>query len=189
MTYKILGITTAIFLTLFALFEFTMYARGALSTDVPAMITQYRVYDLLASTTAETTVATSTSATSTNIVAYNDSSGRIIDGTVDMRGAKKIVLYLSSGGLTHANTGTSTFRVQTSRDGTNWDNYQMLIPATSTTPTFSYVPQVVLPITNTGPATTTVVYFMDVQGGYSKLRCNVWMSGTMEAGCAVGVTY
>ena len=192
MKYTSLIITGAIFLLTIIigtalLFREPSTAKGALSTDVPSLVNNYRVYDLFASTTAETTLATTTSGNSTGITAYADSSGRIIDGTADLRGAKKVTLYFSQGGLTHANTGTSTFSVQTSRNGSDWNTNNMLIAATSTSPTFAYVSQLVT--YNVGPATTTRVYFMEDFGGYSKLRCVVTIVGTTEAGCAVAVTY
>mgnify|MGYP001589054353 CR=1 FL=1 len=165
-------------------------AFGSIVKDEGAPVNVYKTYSLFASTTAETTIATTTTATSTNITAYFDSSGRRIDGSADVRGAKKVTVYFSSGGISGANTGTTTFSVQTSRDGTNWDNFNMLLSnvATSTTPTS--VSSVQLPPASAAfPATTTVVYFLNPIGGYLQLRCVGVITGATEAGCAVGVTY
>lgn len=164
---------------------------GSIAVDQTASMNAYRSFELFASTTAETTIATTTSATSTNITAYFDSSGRRVDGSADLRGAKKAVVYFSQGGITSANTGTSTFRVQTSRDNTNWVNYSMLITDTTNTnsQTLTRVSSVTLPVVNGTHATTTVDYALDLTGGYYSLRCITVLTGSSEQGCAIGVTY
>ncbi len=184
-----------VFLGLIAAFSFFWYSEktsASITMDQGAPSDAYKVYELFASSTAETTLATTTSATSTNIVAYADSSGRIINGAADVRGAKKVVVYFSQGGLTSANTGTSTFSVQTTRDGTNWQNYSMLITDTTNTnaQTLTRVSSVTLPGGVTGiHATTTVDYALDLTGGYQAIRCIALLTGSSEQGCAVGVTY
>lgn len=177
----------------FALIALGMYghASGSISADTSAISDKYRLYDLMASTTAATTVATTTTATSTNITAYFDSSGRRIDGSVDMRGAKKVAFYFSQGGISHANTGTSTFYVQTSRDGTNWDYYNMLIANAATSSNGYRVGSVQLPtVISLAPGTSTVVYWMDPTTlSFQYARCVAVLSGTSEQSCAAAVQY
>lgn len=180
----------AMFLTLLALL-FMGDVRAVIASIAvaqPSQVNRYTVYELMASTTAETTLATTTTATSTNIAAYADSMGRIIDGTADVRGARAITAYFSHGGLTSENTGTSTHKIQVSRDGSLWQDFNWLLDATSTLSSVR-VSSVQIPRTG-APATTTEMYHIDLTaGGYQKVRCITVITGATEAGCAVGVTY
>lgn len=184
-TLKVAGVAAVMFITLFILFQFGMQTHAAISTDTTAPSNVYRVYDLLASTTAETTVSTSTNATSTNIVAYNDSSGRRVDGTADLRGAVKVVFYFSRAGDT-ANTGSTLFKVQTTRDGTNWDDFGRLVQATSTSVSATAMQS----SANIAAATTTLNYGMDLTNeSYMAARCIVVRTTDGSASCAAAVTY
>jgi hypothetical protein len=159
-------------------------------TGIKASVTQdqttaqniVRSYELFASTTAETTVATTTAATSTNIIAYANSNGTIVDGSVDVRGAKHVDLYFTRGNaFGNLNSGTTTYAIQGSTDpnGTNWVYVNRLILATSTqtsnfgvsngvyasdpSGTFTSANQITLPVstTATGAATTTTHVYID----------------------------
>src|SRR3990167_1568855 len=164
---------------------------GSMAVDQGASINAYRVYSLFASTTAETTIATTTTATSTNINAYFDSSGRKIDGSADLRGAKKATAYFTRGGATSANTGTSTFSIQTTRNGTDYDNFSKLITNTANTNSqaLTRVATVALGV-DTGNGTSTVNYAIDMSNdGFQAARCVVNETTDGEHACAIGVTY
>ncbi len=195
-------IAAAIFATLLLLIN-SQKTFGSLSSDTPSNSNIYRTFDLFASTTVESVTATSTNATSTNIVAYADSNGRIINGSADIRGAKKIDVYFTRGGtFAAANTGTSTFAIQISPDGTNWYYYNRLVVSTSTSASNisnSFIaasdPTMNTPITigATTPgniATSTLHYFFDSQDlNFKNLRCISTILVDGANSCQVSVTY
>lgn len=180
-TFKGLGIVALMFVSIFALIQFTQHAYGSIAVDNGANTNSYRLYNLMAASSSETTIATTTTATSTNIGNYFDSSGRLIDGTVDLRGAKKVAFYFARGGATHANTGNTVFKVEVSPDGTNWYTFSKLRQSTSTTEDAT--------VTITA-ATTTLVYGMNIDyGGYKAARCITVITTDGESSCAAAVTY
>ncbi len=159
-----------------------MNAGASIAVNNTAISNQYRLYNLFASTTAESTLATTTSATSTNITAYFDSAGNLIDGTVDLRGAKKVTLYFSRDAGTGGNAGKSVFRVQTSRDGTNWDDFNKLVGADVSATATSTV--------TISAATSTVVVGMDIlKDSFFKARCIILETTDGSHSCAAAVQY
>lgn len=92
----------------------------------------FRTYTFFASSTTQTLFGTSTTATSTNIIAWNTSDGRRVDGKFVVAGAKKVTMLFGRGDASGTgNTGKSKFTVQTSPDGTNWYEFNKLLTATS----------------------------------------------------------
>ena len=102
--------------------------------------------------------ATTTSATSTN--------STVDGGLFNIAGAKRVALYFSRGGL-GGNTGSSTFKIQVTPDGSNWYDYNTLAQNSATS---SYPITVNRVIIET--STSTVITYMDRLGFYG-LRCIV----------------
>lgn len=158
-------------------------ASASIAVDTSAPTDRYLMYELFASTTAETTIATTTSATSTNIIPYFDSSGRLVSGAADLRGAKRATFFFTRGDTSgQGNTGKSVFRVQVSRDGTNWNDYSYLIgtdvaeTATST-------------VTISAATSTTVVSMDLLKHSFFSARCIVVETTDGEHTCSAAVQY
>jgi hypothetical protein len=123
--------TMVAFAAVLALFAYQSHA--SVTSDQTTASNIFRSYDLAASTTVESTIATTTAATSTNITGYFNGSGILVDGSADVRGAKHVDLYFTRGNeFGGFNSGTTTFSVQATTDGTNWYYVNRLILATST---------------------------------------------------------
>lgn len=190
--------------------------KASVTQDQMTSSNNIRTYELLASTTAETTVASTTAATSTNIIAYSNSNGTIVDGSADVRGAKHVDVYFTRGNaFGNLNTGTTTFAIQGSTDPntTNWVYVNRLITATSTqTSVFGSANGVYAsdPSGNMGGAanlitigaltavsaatSTTHVYIDPAILDFYKIRCiaNTTSTSTQPSGsaeCRVVVTY
>ncbi len=180
--------TVAILATLLLLFN-VHASNAAITTDAPTVTTNtYRTYQFFASTTVPTTLATSTvgQATSTNINSFIDTSGRVDNGYMVIAGAKKVQLYFSRGGITHANTGNTVFTMQESPDGTNWYNISRLVNATSTTVTNAIETSIV----TLGAATSTVPYSLDLSNDtFYAIRCIITNTTDGEAGCQAYATF
>lgn len=109
---------------------FVSQVRAYISADSPAITDRVVSYKFFASSTpnaAPTNFATTTSATSTDIASWIDDAGRLDNGAFNITGAKAVTWYFSRGGATGPNTGTSTFRVEVSDNGTNWSRYYKLV--------------------------------------------------------------
>lgn len=109
---------------------FVSQVRAYISADSPAITDRVVSYKFFASSTpnaAPTNFATTTSATSTDIASWIDDAGRLDNGAFNITGAKAVTWYFSRGGATGPNTGTSTFRVEVSDNGTNWYRYYKLV--------------------------------------------------------------
>lgn len=110
--------------------------------------------------------ATSTTATSTNVTGGG--------GYLKIAGAKKVTFYFQRGDTNgQGNTGTTTFKIQVSPDGSNWYDYNKLQPnlSTSTTPTSagSVVASASIPYLN---ATSTQIYSMEfARDAFFGVRC------------------
>jgi hypothetical protein len=100
--------------------------------------------------------ATTTTATSTNTT---DGGGYFV-----VAGAKKIVVYFTHGGTATTSTTGQTFKVQSTRDGTNWDDLSRLLGQdVSATATSTYAIQ---------GATSTVVVAIDITNKtFYAIRC------------------
>lgn len=175
-----LGVLAA---TLFLMFSFySQQAHASLAVDTSALADKYRSYETFASSTNETIIATSTSATSTNITAYFDSAGRLINGAIDLRGAKRATWYFSRGDTTgQGNSGKSIFRIQTSRDGVTYNDYSHLLGVDASLTATSTV--------TISAATSTVVESMDLNGAFYSARCIVQEVTDGEHSCAAAVQY
>jgi len=150
------------------------YVYGLIVNEGPASVDAHKFVQLMATSTG--TTATTTTATSTNQAAYFDTNGRYIDGTLDIRGANKVVMYFQRGGIVAANTGSTTFKVQVTPDGTNWYDFTKLIQATSTT---------VQPTATIDAATSTLYYSLDLTtSAFLKLRCITVETTDGEHACA-----
>ena len=92
----------------------------------------FRTYTFFSTSTTQTFFGTSTNATSTNIIAWTNSDGRRVDGKFVVAGAKRVTMLFGRGdALATGNTGSSRFKIQTSPDGTTWNNFYLLLTGTS----------------------------------------------------------
>lgn len=152
----ILGVFAAAAIALYATTAF-----GAITSDESTAAPQagglYRQYTFLSATT--------TSATSTDVVAGFDADGRYDNGSLTISGAKKVTLLFSRGD-NGGNTGTSTFSVQVSPNGTDWYNFDRLIGSDVSATAASSV--------SIAAATSTVYASMDLTNHtFKSLRCIV----------------
>lgn len=156
---------------------------GEVSKDIQTPSSVFQNYNFFATTTSQTTYATTTSATSTNITSYWDANGRKDSGYVILAGAEKATFFFSRGGVIEANTGTSAFKIQVSRDGTNWHDYGNLNSATTTAPT-------ALSSYSIEAATTTIPLSMDLtDDSWYAARCIVVETTDGEHSCSVSLQY
>ena len=129
--------------------------------------TNYEFFDTSSSTTIPYALGTTTSATSTDVT-YIDSSGRVDNGYMVIGAAEEVSVYFgrSTGG---GNSGTSTFRIQISDDGSNWYDYNKLISNVTNTnaQTVTRVASVAL----TG--TSTAMVSLDPDDAIYAIRCIV----------------
>lgn len=190
------------------------HLHASVTSDQVTASNIFRSYDLVASTTAESTIATTTAATSTNITGYFNGSGILVDGSADVRGAKHVDLYFTRGNeFGGFNSGTTTFSVQGTTDGTTWYYVNRLIMATSTqTSTFGAANGVYGSDPGGSIAATNLITIGAVAAGsaatstwhayidpailnYSKLRCITYstatssLAGNGAAECRAVVTY
>jgi hypothetical protein len=128
-TIKSVSITVIAFAAFLAL---GTYVNAALFAPIPSPSPSFMPLKTLIS-------ATTTSATSSN--------------TVIIANAKRVNWYFTHGGVATSSTGTSTFKVQVSPDGSSWYDFGKLVQATSSNmqPTVQIV-----------GATSTVEYGMNL---------------------------
>lgn len=170
-------------------------AFGTITHDSPNITPEtYRTYSFFASTTItdfNTLVATTTSATSTNIAPFTDTNtGNIDNGYFVIKGAKDVNLFFGRGEqLLNGNTGTSTFNIQVSPDGTNWFDYNNLQPV-STSSVFASSNQLDTRVgTSTIRASTsTDIFRMDLLGWYA-IRCIVVETTDGTHSCKAAATW
>ena len=153
---KISGIIVAIFISLFAIVSIV---NGAVSYAVQTKVDSYETFDFF--------LATTTSATSTNLT---NNGGYFL-----IAGAKKVTFYFTHGGVATTSTATSTFKIQTTKDGTTWNDYYKLTSATS-----SAIQQTIGIV----DATSTVVTEMSniLTNSFLGVRCIVTEGTTGQAG-------
>ena len=149
----------------------------------------YRTYRFFATSTAQTVYATTTTATSTNITAYFDADGRRDDGSFVIAGAKKAMVRFTRGDTSgQGNTGGTVFKIQTTRDGTNWDDFKLLVQSTSTTISNTGVQATAS--TTAGGSTTTLMYGLDLDyTTYYAIRCIVVESVDGEHSCEAAASW
>ncbi len=124
-------------------------AHGEVTFGMQTEINSYQTFTFF--------TATTTTATSTNTAA--GSGGYFV-----IAGAKKVTMYFTHGGTATTSTTGARFAIQTSRDGTNWDNFSKLIGADlSSTATSTYTIQ---------GATSTVPVALDLSDDtFYAVRC------------------
>lgn len=130
--------------------------------------------------------ATTTTATSTN-------GANLPDRTLRIDGAKHVTWYFGRGGATGPNTGTTTFKVQVSRDGSEWFDYSMLQRVTSYATADTYFTRLAAPTAGSGAnancaATSTCMYKMDALG-YHFARCIAVEQVDGEHTCRASATF
>ncbi len=157
--------------------------------------------NMFASSSVSAVVATSTLGTafSNGIDPFFDSNGRRFDGTLDLRGANHAEVYFTRGGAFSASlptTGTTTFSVEVTPDGTNWYTFGRLLAATSSTgSTISSTPVQASDVIGdsdgvTGDATTTHRFSLDLnQEVYMAARCKVVTTLNGSASCDMTARY
>lgn len=161
---------------LFAAFLFvaTPVLAGYLTQDHRSVTPDsYRQYDFFAVSSstagAPVTYGTTTSATSTTATPQTDELGRIDYGYFIVAGADQASLFFqrTTGG---GNTGTSTFNVQVTYDGSTWVDYNKLIKNVTNTnaQTLTRVSSVIL----TGTSTEMVSMDLETDSVYA-VRCIV----------------
>src|SRR3990167_3676152 len=162
---------------------------GDISIETPTVTANlFRTYQFFASSTVPTTIATTTSATSTNITSFFSVAGVKDNGYFDIAGAKDVTLYFTRGdALGQGNTGTSTFRVQISPDGTNWHDYNALRQATTTIATadkfYTYYGEVII------KASTSTQIMKMAELGWQAIRCIVLEGVDGEHTCKATAQY
>ena len=174
----------AVVLGSYALYAFSYQAYGKITTQNAGVGGgQYVSYDFFASTTAQTNFATTTTATSTNITAWFDSDGRYVDGKFNISGAKNVVMYFSRDAGTGGNGGSTNYKVQVTRDGTTWLDYNTLLQnlATSTDQTS------LSSITISAATTTVETYLQNL--GFKALRCIVVETTDGSHSCAASAQF
>lgn len=187
LTRNILIAALAVVLGSYALYLITQPTFGKVTTETAGQAGGlYRSYDFFASTTAQTNYATTTSATSTAITAWFDSEGRRVDGSFSIEGAKRVNFYFSRDAGTGPNAGSSVFKVQVTRDGSTWLDYNRLRQATTTGTANSYF-NLVSSHTITA-ATSTDTYIMETLG-FKAVRCIVDETTDGSHKCAVSADF
>lgn len=159
---------------------------GKITTEQPAMSSVYRSYDFFASTTAQTNFATTTTATSTSITSWTDSSGRIVTGAFEISGAKHVNFYFSRDAGTGGNAGSTNFKVQVTRDGSTWLDYQRLRQATTTVD--ANAANVLVSSATISAATSTLIYSMDTLG-FKAARCIAVVTTDGSNKCAASADF
>lgn len=124
------------------------------------------------------------SATTTNATSTNQSS----NGFLDITGAKKANVYVSRGGATNPNTGSTNFRIQVSNDLSTWYYFNQLVP-NAATGVASTAPVTVASQTITA-ATSTEVLGLDLRfGAFRFLRCIAVETTDGEHSCAASAEF
>ena len=128
-------------------FLFVAYAYGSVTFTVPTQ--QVNTYQNFSFFSATTTNATSTA----------DGGGGLV-----ITGAKKVTMYFTHGGVATTSTAADKFKIQTTQDGSTWDDFLKLIGAdVSSTATSTYTIQ---------GATSTVPVALDLSDDtFYAIRC------------------
>lgn len=187
---KLFLVVLAVVLGSLAVYAFTLRSYGAVTVDIPSTVNAYRTYDFFASTTAQsgvvssTVLATTTSATSTNITNfYRATTGDLIDGSFNIAGAKKVTFYFTRGDTSgQGNAGLSIFRVQATRDGSNWVDVSRLLGVDVSASATSSV--------TINAATSTFTGALDIKDqAFKSVRCLVVETTDGEHSCAASAQY
>src|SRR3990167_3621145 len=172
-------------------------SKADVSSEAPSVTEgRFRTYSFF-STTTKTAFndfsATTTNATSTNIIQFSSNFG-VDKGYFVIAGAKKVTLFFQRGDTTGTgNTGTSTFRIQSSPDGTNWYNFNKLKIASSTAQTAitNTVGRVILSAAaDFDTATATIVASLDIENdSFYAIRCIVVEGTDGEHSCKASANW
>lgn len=175
----------AVVLGSYALYAFTSQAFGKITTENAGVGGGvYRSYDFFASTTAQTNFATTTTATSTNITAWFDSNdGQYVDGKFNISGARNVVMYFSRNAGTGPNEGSTIYKVQVTRDGSTWLDYNTLLQNVATSTARTSLSTVTI-----SAATSTVVTYLE-NLGFKALRCIVVETTDGSHSCAASAQF
>lgn len=154
-TLTITALAVLIFASAIGIFALhSQTAKGQITADQATSDNRLVNYTFFATSTTDTTLATTTSGTSTNFPAYNDSEGRIDNGSISLAGAEKVTFYFSRswGG---GNAGASKFEVEVSPNCSTYYAYDKLVGTdVSSTATTSVT---------ISAATSTVLYSMNLE--------------------------
>ncbi len=157
---------------------------GDVSKDNSTPTDRFQNYDFFKDSKNLLVTSTTTSAVSTAITPYFASSTtqRLDNGYFVIAGAENVTFYFTRG-WGGTNTGTSTFTVQVTKDGTNWYEYKKLIVNTTNanSTNLTRVSDVVLTastnvaVTGTlfGSATSTEMLSMSPEDTFFAARCTV----------------
>lgn len=162
--------------------QFQTSLAGYIRADQPAAQDRFARYEFFASSTPNATptlFSTTTTSTSTNITSWTDGNGRVDNGYMVVAGAKAVTLWFSRAVTTDNTVGSTTFRIEVSRDGTNWNRYYKLISnaTNSNSQTLTRVETVMIAL-----ATSTTVATMDNDAFYA-IRCIAVEATTGEHSC------
>jgi|SRR3990167_1325037 len=198
-----------VFLVALGVFIYSQRAFGVVSKEAPISEGTFRHFNFFASSTAQaltgnfaTSTATTTGniftnmlvntnwgATSTNMTAYFDSNGTRDNGAFVIAGAKKVTMYLKRGDTSgRGNTGTTTFRVQVSPNGTDWYQFNKLVSAAAVSTGDAAATTVGsvtsgLSLTADNPATSTAIYSLNLgDDTFFALRCIINATSTSGGG-------
>ncbi len=168
----------------------------------PVAVNTFVNYRFFATSTTQSFFATTTSATSTNLTAWFDSSGIRDNGSLVIKGAKKVTMYFQRGASDSnyqtGNVGTTTFSVQVSPDGSTWYDFNKLLPAFATTTlvssNVSYTRFVTIPsLLAENPqlvATSTGIFSLDLTNtAWYAIRCIVIETTDGEHSCRASVSW
>lgn len=155
-----------------------------ITTEAPTEQNLFRSYDFFASSTNQTTYATTSTAVSTSINSWTDAQGRIVNGAFEIAGAKRVAFYFGRGDTVGTgNSGSSAFKIEVTRDGTNWHTYNTLVQNLATSTAAVTVPAT---ITLTGTS-TAIVYMQHL--GFKAVRCVVTETTDGEHSCAASADF
>jgi hypothetical protein len=157
----------SIFVALFmAIFGVSAIVYGDISFNINTQQSSYQNFSFF-------------SATTTNATSTNQSGG---GGFFVIAGAKKVEISVSRGGRVQPNLGLSRFRVQTTQDGTTWNDYNRLIGSdVSATATSSIT---------INAATSNIIAALDLRTDtFYGLRCVVLETTDGEHTCSASAEF
>jgi hypothetical protein len=148
-----------IILGLVFLFGFRDSVFGNIKKQIAIPSSDYQNYTFFATSTDQSYYSTTTATHSTDIKSWTDSNGRIDNGYFVTAGAEEVTFFFTT-------TGTSTFSIDFSDNGTNWYDFNHLLTNTvALTATTTYT------LDGLTAAGTTIAVFMD-EVPYA-VRCSI----------------
>jgi len=153
---------TAYSLTALALLVgFSFPASAGIVTPIgdSGLNNEWQRFEFFAASSTDATLITATGHATSTDYTFTDSSGRINNGYMVLKGAEAVSLFFTRNGASNS-VATSTFSVQVSPDGSTWIDYNKLI--SNTTNTNSQQLTRVSSVQLVG-ATSTVMVSLDLQ--------------------------